>query len=358
MEAEQSKILIVDDEGYVCDLLCRWLTGEGYICKSVEDGDAALALLAAESFDLVICDIMMPGMSGVDLLTILRPVYPDVAVLMVTAVDDRKTAVMTLELGAFGYVIKPFDRNEILINVSNVLERRRLTLLSKKYEQELECRARSGAEDAQIREEEILLRLTAATGVRDHETGEHIRRIGLYSAEMAKALGWRKDRIHKIKLAAPLHDVGKIGIPDRILLKPCGLSPEEFEIIKRHTEIGARILEGSKVPILATAKDIAWNHHERWDGSGYPRGLAREAIPEAAGIVAVVDVYDSLVHKRLYRPAFSDEQALSIMIAGDGESFGPRIFDCFLSLLPVFRRIREEIREVENRESLYILDSQ
>jgi putative two-component system response regulator len=357
MEAEQAKILIVDDEGYVCDLLSRWLTTEGYVCKTVENGDGALALLATERFDLVICDIMMPGMSGVDLLTIMIPLYPDVAVLMVTAVDDRKTAVMTLELGAFGYVIKPFDRNEILINVSNVLERRRLSILSRKYERELEIRARSGAEESLFREEEILLRLAAATGFRDHETRAHIKRIGLYSAEMARALGWPKDRIHEIKLAAPLHDVGKIGIPDRILLKPSSLSPEEFEITKRHTEIGARILEGSKISVLETAKDIALNHHERWDGSGYPRGLAQEAIPEAAGIVAVVDVYDSLVHKRLYRPAFSDEQALTMMIAGDGEYFGSKIFDCFLSLLPAFRRIREENPELENEERLCLADT-
>ena len=343
-----AKILIVDDEEYITDLLQRWLTSEGYSCKTAINGDTALQILNSEEFDLVVCDIMMPGMSGVDLLTIIKPLFPEVAVIMVTAVDDRKMAIMSLELGAYGYIIKPFDKNEIMINIVSSLERRRLSILSRQYEQELELEVQQRTSEVRKREEEILFRLLSATGYRDHETGAHLKRIGRYSFEMARALGWSKPKLNEIRYAAPMHDLGKIGIPDKILLKPRGLTAEEFRIMKRHTEIGANILDGSDVPLLNMARDIAWSHHERWDGSGYPQGLSNEAIPEAALIVAVVDVYDALVHKRIYRPAFTDDEALAIMIAGDGQYFGDHIFDCFLSLLPVFKVIREEIQELEN----------
>jgi putative two-component system response regulator len=149
----------------------------------------------------------------------------------------------------------------------------------------------------------------------------------------------------QIRLAAQMHDVGKIGIPDSILRKPGKFTAEEFEIMKKHTEVGARILEGSEVPLLSMAQEIALCHHERWDGSGYPRGLVGESIPESALIVGVVDVYDALVNDRVYRPAFREEEALSIMIAGNGEHFSPHMFDCFLSVLPILRQIREEVKE-------------
>jgi len=158
-------------------------------------------------------------------------------------------------------------------------------------------------------------------------------------------LGWKHDMVDQIRLAAPMHDVGKIGIPDSILRKPGSFSQQEFEVMKRHTEIGARILDGSNVPLIKMAKDIALSHHERWDGSGYPVRLNGEQIPESASIVAVIDVYDALVHDRVYRPALTEEKALSIMIAGNGEHFGPRVFECFMDLLPTMRRIREEVRE-------------
>jgi putative two-component system response regulator len=306
--------------------------------------------LESGSFHLVVADIMMPGMSGIDLLTIIRSLFSDVAVIMVTGVDDRKTAIMTLELGAYGYVIKPFDRNEIIINVANALERRRLRLLSEEYERGLESEVEQRTKDVRDREEEIILRLISATGYRDDETGAHVRRIGLYAAEMAKALGWPARQVENIRLAAPMHDVGKIGIPDSILRKPASLTIEEFEVMKEHSAIGARILSGSEVPLIQMAGDIAHWHHERWDGSGYPHGLVAEDIPQCAAIVAVVDVYDALVHDRVYRPAFPEEKALSIMLAGDGEYFGDRIFDCFLDLLPALREIQKRVQDEERSE--------
>jgi cyclic di-GMP phosphodiesterase len=355
MNHEQAtKILVVDDEPHVCELLSRWLTAEGYSCDVASDGEAAIELLKREQHHLVVSDIMMPGMSGVDLLTIMKTIFPDVAVIMVTAVDDRKTAIMTLELGAYGYVIKPFDRNEILINVANALERRRLNLLSREYEQSLEREVREKTREIREREQEIVLRLISASGFRDDETGAHIRRIGLYASVIAKDMGWDKESVSDIRLAAAMHDVGKIGILDSILLKPGKLTPEEFETMKTHTTIGARLLGSSNIPLLHMAKEIALSHHEKWDGTGYPNGLAREAIPESGRIVALADVYDALVMDRVYRPAIPEPEALNMMTSNRGTYFEPRLFDRFMALLPEIRRIRQEVQdEVPSEQGSY-----
>ena len=345
MEKSTGKILIVDDEPRICELLTRWLTAEGYHCTAARNGEEALELLHDDAVDLVITDIMMPRMSGMALLSAMKPHFPDTAVIMVTAVDDRQTAIAALEVGAYGYVTKPFERNEIVINVVNALERRRLTLLSRDYERELEVKVRQRTQEVRHREEEIIFRLLSATGYRDDETGAHVRRIGLFAAELAQALGWNVDDVDQIRLAAPMHDVGKIGIPDAILCKRGQLTSEEFEIMKRHSEIGAAILEGSSIPLIEVARDIALSHHERWDGSGYPFGLAGEAIPQCAAIVAVVDVYDALVHDRVYRPALPVDEALGIMRKAGSTHFGPIVFGCFMDLVPVFDRIRAEVRE-------------
>ncbi len=345
MQERPARILIVDDEPYICDLLKRWLSAEGYACSTAADGETALELLNGEKFDLLVSDIMMPRMSGMDLLMVMKPLFPDIAVIMVTAVDDRKTAIIALELGAYGYVTKPFERNEIIISVVNALERRRLLLLSRDYERELEAQVLQRTKEVRQREEEIILRLLSATGSRDDETGAHVRRIGLYSAEMARALAWSREAVEQIRLAAPMHDVGKIGIPDSILRKPGKLTVDEFEIMKTHAAIGADILDGSQVPLIQMAREIALFHHERWDGSGYPRGLTGEEIPASAAIVAVVDVYDAMVHHRVYRRAIPETQALSIMMAAGGDYFGSRIFECFMDLVPVLGRIREDVKE-------------
>ena len=341
----REEILIVDDEPHICDLLTRWFTADGYRCTYAASGETALGLLAGKKFGLVVSDIMMPGMSGIDLLKAIRIFSADTAIIMATAVGDRQTAIMSLELGAYGYVLKPFDRNEILISVANALERRRVTLVMREYERNLEQKIVERTAQVRQREEQIIFRLLSASEDRDDETGAHIRRIGMYSAAMAGELGWEPEAVDDIRLAAPMHDVGKIGIPDRILQKPAKLTPSEFEIMKTHTSIGGRILDNPDVPLLQMAKEIALSHHEKWNGSGYPSGLVGEAIPEAGRIVAVVDVYDALVYDRVYRAALPEEQALSMINAGNGTHFEPRMVDCFMSLLPAIRRIRAKIKE-------------
>jgi putative two-component system response regulator len=350
-----ARILIVDDEPDVCVLISRWLTSEGYLCDTANDGQMAVPLLEQTEFDLVVSDIMMPGMSGISLLKVGRSLFPNTAFVMVTALDDRSTAVLALDLGAYGYVIKPFDRNEILISVVNALERRRLTLLSQEYERSLEKKVEDRTRQVRQREEEIVLRLISAVGHRHDETGSHIRRIGQYSTAMAKCLGWKSESVQDIQLAASMHDVGKIAIPDAILLKPGSLTQDEFEVIKTHTIIGAEILDGLDAPLLQMAREIALSHHEKWDGSGYPQGLVEDAIPESARIVSVVDMYDAMVNDRVYRPALPEGEAISLIKSGKGTHSDPRILDCFLDLLTEIRAIGEQIESEGSRKLIHSL---
>ncbi|OQX13499.1 MAG: metal-dependent phosphohydrolase [Thiothrix lacustris] len=196
------------------------------------------------------------------------------------------------------------------------------------------------------REEEIAIKLVSLTSYRDEETGAHVKRIGLYAAAMGKALGWEAQQIDDIRIAAPMHDIGKIGIPDRILLKKGKLTDTEFAIMKRHTEIGAKMLQDSHIPVLDMAADIALCHHEKWDGSGYPRGLVGEEIPVSARITAIVDIYDALVHERVYKKALSETETLELMGSMTGAHLDARLFEVFLGLLPVMRRIRQEVNEI------------
>ncbi|MEJ2033627.1 MAG: response regulator [Deltaproteobacteria bacterium] len=346
IELSPARILIVDDEDYICTILARWLGSEGHQCSIARNADEALAVLSEDdSYELLISDIMMPGKSGIDLLRMVRERYPELAVIMATGLDKRDVAIRTLQLGAYGYVIKPFDKNELIISVAGALERRRLALESQAYEERLREEVRARTADIRAREEEIALRLVSASEYRDEETGSHIRRMGAYSAVLAETLGWEAQAVVMIRVAAPMHDVGKIGVPDNILLKSGKLTSEEFEKIKEHTVIGAKILGGSKIALLQMATDIALYHHEKWNGSGYLHELAGDEIPEAARIVAVADVYDALSNDRVYRKALPEDKVLSIMTEGRGSHFDPRIFDLFLELLPVFREIRQKVSE-------------
>jgi len=344
-EVNTSKILITDDEPAVCEILSRWLMSEGYTCATAFSGEQAIRLLGNGDFRLVVSDVLMPGLSGLDLLDLVRNRFFEIVVILVTGVDDKETALSAVQLGAYGYVIKPFKKNEILINVSNALERQRLTSLSQQYERTLEARVLERTAEVRQREEEIIFRLLSTAAYRDDETGEHIRRIGLYSSLMARNLGWEDQSVDEIRLAASMHDIGKVGIPDSILKKPGSLTREEFEIMKTHTEIGSKILSGSDAPMIRMAAEIARSHHEKWDGSGYPRALPEDAIPESGRIVAVADVYDALVNDRVYRPAMSETEAIAVMNDGKDKDFDPRILEAFLDLLPEIRRIREQVKE-------------
>lgn len=332
----------MDDEKDVCDLICRWLSSRGHSCRTALTGEAAADLLEREEYDLVITDIMMPGISGLDLLAFIKSRFPGMAVIMVTAVGDENVATMTFDLGAWGYITKPFEFYDVILSVNNALERRRLFLLSRRHECQLEQRALEQASSVKQTQEEMVRIILAVLALRNDESEGHVRRVGQYSALLAHYLRWEQDAIDQIQIASQLHDIGKIAIPDDLLHKPEKLTLEEFEVVKKHTTIGASFLEVSTLPMIKMAREIALNHHERWNGSGYPRGISRTAIPTSAGIVAIADVYDSLTHDRPYRRAMAEEKAVSTM-AAYRDSFDPKIFDYFVTLLPQIRRINESI---------------
>lgn len=345
VEQRQPRILITDDEPSIYHLVARLLEKKGYYCETCDNGAQALKKIAAGDFNLVISDFNMPGMSGIELLTIIKKSYPDIAFIMLTGVDDHRTAVRALELGAFGYIIKPFEANELFINVVNSLRRRELEMERDRYEERLEREVREQTAEIRAAQEQVIVRLVTASGCRDEETGQHILRMGEYAATLAQALGWDEKATEEMRLAATMHDVGKIGVADAILRKPGKLTAEEFELMKDHTRIGARILEGSTIALLNLAHDIALHHHEKWNGDGYPQGLRGEAIPLCARIVAVCDVYDALVSDRVYRPAMPEAKALGIIREGRGSHFDPDILDVFLERLPRLRAIRERIAD-------------
>ena len=346
------RVLVVDDEPGVCEIVTRWLTTEGYRCSSASSGEMAVSMMEEDAFDLVITDITMPGMSGMDLLAFMKSRYPDVAVIMVTAMDDRKTAVVAFEVGAWGYILKPFDLNDVLLNVKNALERRRLVLEKEQRDRTLAERIQYQSAALNELEQDMVSTLVAALESHHDETLGHITRLGLYAKTLAGYLGWNDDTVEQIGLAAQLHDLGKIGLPDDIVHKTSKLSPEEREVFKTHTILGARILEGSKLPFMRMARDIALCHHEKWEGSGYPHCLSRTRIPESARIVSILDLYDCLTHKRVYRPAYSEDRAISIMTAYKDSLFDPRIYDYFISVLPQIRAIGEKFQDEQRRTDL------
>ena len=356
---ESAKLLLVDDEEPVLRALERILTRKGYDCTTAEDVTSAREALAKGSFDLVLSDMNMPGESGLDLVKTIVAEHPDTATVMCTGLDDAELARTAIDIGAYGYIVKPFEANEILIAVMNALRRRELEIENRHHQEHLEdmVKARttelwsaiSDLEHAQkeirISREETIERLSVAAEFKDSETAAHIRRMSLYCAMLAERLGEDARRCEEIRLASAMHDVGKIGVPDHILSKPGPLDPEEWKIMKTHAAIGHRILSNSTSDLLNLAAVIALTHHERIDGTGYPRGLVEDEIPFEGRVAAVADVFDALTTNRVYRKAFPLGEALEIMKQGRGDHFDPKILDCFFDSMDRVLGIREVYRE-------------
>jgi putative two-component system response regulator len=339
---EQVSILIVDDVSLIRLSLKHILTKSGYRCREAGDVAGALAVLDEDTIDLVLCDIQMPGASGLDLVKAIQPRIPDTSVVMVSSLEGADTAIECLQQGAFGYVLKPYQPREILVQVNGALRRRMLEIAFRDREAELAKKVREQTVEIRDSREEIALRLIAASEHRDNETGMHVRRIGLYAAEMARLLGWDQQRVDTIQSAAPMHDIGKIGVPDAILQKPSALTEDEWVIMKRHTTMGATILKGSMVPFIQMGACIANGHHEKWDGTGYPRGLKGEEIPLGARITALVDVYDAVSNRRHYKEAWPENQVVALIREGSGGHFDPHLVGLFLTNLERFRAILSE----------------
>jgi putative two-component system response regulator len=332
-----AKVVIIDDHAANVALLRQMLGQWGYTnLVTTTDSSEALDLCRTEEPDLVLLDLMMPPPDGFEIMQRLAA-SSDASYLpiLVLSGDVSETAkARALELGAKDFLGKPFDASELRLRVGNLLETRRLYQQLQHENESLEQRVRARTRSLERARLEILERLSLAGEYRDDETNEHAQRVGRTAAQLARALGLRRDRVELIRRAAPLHDIGKIGIPDAILLKPDRLTPDERKVMQSHVEIGSRILDGSSSPTLKLAEEIARTHHEWWSGGGYPAGLAGEEIPITGRMVALADVYDALTHRRPYKEAFTIEHSVSEIRQFSGSHFDPKLVEAFETLDP------------------------
>lgn len=312
------------------------------------------ALDAGRPYAVAFVDVRMPpGWDGIETIKRIWQIDKALQIVVCTAYSDYSWSEIIGELGETDQLLilkKPFDNIEVRQLASALVVKWQLTQAARHTVDELRRMVHEQTSTIRLAHEETIHRLIRASLYRDEETGAHIRRTGLYSELLGARAGWDEASVELLRLAAPMHDIGKIGIPDAILRKPGSLTPDEMTVLKTHTVLGAKMLAGSSSPVLRLAHDIALCHHERWDGSGYPAGLAGPAIPEAARIVAIVDVYDALTHDRVYRSKVGETEVLEMMSAERGRHFDPRLFDHFWSLLPEMRIIAEA--EADEKDQL------
>ena len=350
------KIFVVDDDRFVLESVTALLREYGFTVHPFASGQDAVKEFVLAPVDLVLTDINMPGMDGIELLEKIHFLDEATPVLLMTAYADFDVAVKAIQKGAFDFIIKPYRPPALLHAIEKGVNYKRLTQIEKNYKVELEQTvAQRTAElhdalgEITRLSQEIIERLTSAAEMRDTETGLHTTRIGAYAKRIAEALGLDDDFIETIAVASTMHDIGKIGIADSILLKPGKLSHDEFQAIKEHTTIGERILNGSSHRILQMGAEIAATHHERWDGSGYPCGLAGEAIPLSGRIVMLADQYDAIRNQRIYKEAIDHEATCRIILHGDGRT-EPQHFDP--QILAVFSEIKDYFVEIYEKGQL------
>jgi len=327
-----ASILIVDDEPANVQLLERILKQAGdQTCRSVSDPRLFWEAFTETRPDLILLDLHMPHLDGFQILSGLTSSAQDayLPVLVLTADVTADTRHKALGLGAMDFVSKPFDALEVLQRVRNLLHTRHLTLRLSAQNEALEGRVRERTSELEAANLETVERLALAAEYRDDETGEHIRSVGRIARVLALEVGVPPAEAEIIGIAAPLHDIGKIGLPDSILGKPGRLTEEEIIVMRQHARLGAEILARARTPLLETARTIALTHHERWDGSGYPSGLAGGQIPLAGRIAAVADVFDALTRKRRYKPAWPSDVALAEIVDAAGHQFDPMVVRAF-----------------------------
>jgi putative two-component system response regulator len=335
-QLEESRILIVDDEPQNVRLLDALLRRAGYREVTTEtDPRKVHALVRSLEPDLILLDLHMPHLSGFQVMEQIVPEIPHgvyLPILVLTGDTDSHRRERALSAGARDFLTKPFESGEVLLRIKNLLETRFFNKELRGHNETLEEKVRERTHELAEAQVEIIRRLAVAAEYRDDITGQHAERVGVLSALLAEELGLPAEQVSLIRRAAPLHDVGKIGIPDSILMKPGRLTPQEFDVMKTHTIIGGRILSGSRYPLLELAETIALTHHERWDGRGYDR-MRGEDIPLVGRIVAVADVFDSLTHERPYKRAFTIDESVDEILRGRGEHFDPNVVDAFSRLL-------------------------
>ncbi|MDO8282576.1 MAG: two-component system response regulator [Thermodesulfovibrionia bacterium] len=348
---DKPAILVVDDQPQNIELLEAYLFTQGYEIITAANGDDALEILSKNQIDLILLDVMMPGMDGFEVTRRIRQdnTHQLLPIILVTALRESEDRVKGIDSGCDDFLSKPVDKMELLARVRSLLKVKDYNDLVSNYRKELEAEVTSRTEELKrafemIKEASLdtIYRLSMASEYKDEDTGAHIKRMSRYSAAVARRMGLDEITVETILYAAPMHDLGKLGIPDLILTKPAKLDPMEWEIMKMHAVIGAKILKGSNAEFIRLGETIALNHHEKWDGSGYPNSLKGIEIPIAGRITAIADVFDALTSKRPYKEPFPVEKALAIIREGSGSHFDPDVVDAFFFILDEILTIKKE----------------
>ena len=350
---ETPRLLLVDDDRLILILLERTLREAGYQqLVTTQDPREVLDLQQETPFDLILLDLDMPYMTGYQVMQQLAALRETPPVLVLTAHQDQESRRKALRSGAKDYVTKPFDSVELLARVRNLVESRLLYNRLRRQKAYLEERVQERTRELWETRLQVVRRLGLAAEYRDNDTGMHILRMSRMSALLGQAIGLDGEQVDLLLNASPMHDIGKIGIPDAILLKPGKLTATEWEIMKTHTLIGANLLAGDQSNLMKMACQIALTHHERWDGSGYPQGLAGKNIPLAGRIVAVADVFDALISRRPYKKPWPLEEALAFIQREAGKHFDPLLAERFQTLRPQITEILQQFQDPEHQESL------
>jgi putative nucleotidyltransferase with HDIG domain len=332
----KEKILVVDDEEAIREVISTLLEAQGFHCTTCSNGKLGLEAFRKDTFDLVLSDIVMPEMDGLKLLGELRLDDPDVPVIMVTAMHDISIALEAIRAGAYDYILKPFEKDQLYLSVRRALEHRSLVLENRTYQSDLEQLVAERTQQLSIALQDLeqsydytLEALGGALDAKDAETEGHCQRVTAFTITIARAMGVEKGLLRHIARGAFLHDIGKMGVPDSILTKPGPLTAEEREIMRRHCDIGFAVLE--RIPFLKEAAEIVLSHQECYDGSGYPRGLKGEQIPIGARIFAVADTLDAMISDRPYRKALPIQAAREEIQRFSGKQFDPRVVEVFMA---------------------------
>lgn len=356
------KILVVDDEEKNLKLMEALLAPLSQDVILARDGQEALDKAQSDHPDLILLDIQMPKLNGFEVTKLLKSGKDTsiIPIVMVTAFNEVEDRVKALDVGADDFLAKPVDKTELRARVTSLLKVKAYNDHMLNYQEILESEVAKKTEELQKAFERIksasletIYRLSRAAEYKDEDTGAHIQRMSHYAVAVAKRMGFSESDVENLLYAAPMHDIGKIGIPDRILLKPGKLDNEEWKIMRQHTIFGAKILEGSDAEFVKLGAMIALSHHEKWDGAGYPKGLKGNEIPLSARIAAIADVFDALTSNRPYRKEpFSTEQAFAMIKAGVGTHFDPAVAEAFFSIRDEILGVREKYKD--QKESLFL----